>query len=76
MVSLYNRDYSVDGWPISKKGKALTIQEVFEELIEAERKLKNKQAEIDSLMLEYCPEEMTAEQKATRAKHQIRVDKK
>lgn len=33
----------------------------------------HNQAKIDSLMLEYCPEEMTGEQKATWAKHQAAV---
>lgn len=31
---------------------------------------QSKQAKIDALMLEYCPDEMTAEQKAEYAKHQ------
>jgi len=32
--------------------------------------LKDQQARLDALMLEFCPDRMTAEQKAERAKHQ------
>ena len=50
--------------------------------LKAEREHTNKlqarnnglQAQIDMLMLEYCPEEMTPEQKETWAKHQVPAD--
>ena len=39
-------------------------------IADLERQLAEKQAEIDRLMLEFCPEEMTQEQKETWASHQ------
>ena len=36
----------------------------------AARKADALQAQLDALMLEYCPDEMTAEQKANWARHQ------
>ena len=41
-----------------------------ERIADLERQLAEKQAEIDRLMLEFCPEEMTQEQKETWASHQ------
>ena len=38
-TSKYTRNYSVDGWPIVKSSKILTLQAVFEELIESEREI-------------------------------------
>jgi len=43
---------------------------LLDRLEAAETKLAAKQAMIDMLMLEYCPEEMNAEQMAEWAKHQ------
>ena len=40
----------------------------------AERKIEELQAKIDSLMLEYCPQEMTEEQVANWGKHQVKSD--
>jgi len=37
---------------------------------ELERQLASKQAEVDALMLEFCPEELTREQVEEWAKHQ------
>ena len=51
----------------------LTIEEVLNVVRELERDLAAKQAEIDRLMMEHCPEEMTAEQRAAWAKHQVVV---
>lgn len=34
------------------------------------KEIEEKQAEIDRLMLEFCPDEMTTEQKENREKHQ------
>jgi hypothetical protein len=36
-----------------------------------EQQLAAKQAQIDELMLEYCPDEMTDEQRAEYARHQV-----
>jgi len=43
------------------------------ELFEAKRQLAAKQAQIDELMLEYCPDEMTEEQLAEYARHQVPI---
>ena len=40
---------------------------------ELERELSAAQARIDELMLEYCPNEMTAEQLSEYARHQVPV---
>jgi len=40
----------------------------------AEKDNAHLQAKIDSLMLEYCPEEMTQEQKDSWARHQVKID--
>jgi len=40
------------------------------------KKVKHLQFRVDSLMLEYCPDEMTKKQKKNWAKHQRPVDKK
>lgn len=39
----------------------------------AVKELNNKQAQIDALMLEWCPDEMTAEQLAEWGRHQNQV---
>lgn len=52
------------------------VAELQRENAELTLKLGEKQAEIDRLMLEHCPDEMTAEQIETWAKHQIPVDAK
>ncbi len=41
-----------------------------ERIADLERQLAEKQAEIDRLMLEFCPDEMTQKQKETWASHQ------
>lgn len=41
------------------------------ELAEARRDANAKQAQIDALMLEFCPDEMTQEQKDEWAKNQV-----
>lgn len=41
------------------------------EINQLRKDLEALQAKIDRLMLEYCPEEMTEEQKANWAKHQV-----
>jgi hypothetical protein len=38
-----------------------------------EQQLAAKQAKIDELMLEYCPDEMTDEQLAEYARHQVQL---
>jgi len=43
---------------------------VIEEVRRLERELAAKQARIDELMQEYCPEEMTPDQLDTWARHQ------
>ena len=37
---------------------------------------KHQQAKIDSLMLEYCPDEMTQDQMDNWEKHQVKVEEK
>jgi hypothetical protein len=44
--------------------------EMVQHARQLERELNAKQAEVDRLMLEYCPQEMTAEQMQTWASHQ------
>lgn len=51
-------------------GYAKTIAKQNCRIADLERRLAEKQAEIDRLMLEFCPEEMTQEQKETWASHQ------
>lgn len=46
------------------------VQEAVTRLEEAERKVQAQQYVIDNLMLEYCPEEMTDEQRAEWARNQ------
>ena len=43
------------------------------EITELKRQLDAKQARIDELMIEYCPDEMTEEQWKTYEKHQVPV---
>ena len=73
-MSKYSRNYSIDGWPIIKDDRTLTFQEVFEELLALEQEKESKQAEIDSLMLEYCPSDMAQEQTDNWAAHQVPVE--
>lgn len=51
----------------------MRIQEMAEKRKGLELQLAAKQAEIDALMLEYCPNEMTEEQKAEWAAHQVPI---
>lgn len=46
-------------------------QQAVEEYRQLERELASKQAEIDALMIEYCPDEMTPEQLEEWGKHQL-----
>lgn len=50
------------------------IAELYELALNQARTIRAKQAEIDRLMLEYCPDEMTPEQKAEWAANQKPVD--
>ncbi len=59
------------GKPI-KQQKCILVPEHEYNQLKAE--LASKQAKIDSLMLEYCPDEMTQEQKDNWAKHQVPAD--
>lgn len=62
-------DYVMDDngtW--ATKGAALKWYR--KELAEAKRQLEAKQAVIDRLMLEYCPEEMSVEQIVNWSNHQ------
>ncbi len=47
---------------------------LHEDILCLKEDLEEKQAKIDSLMLEYCPNEMTKAQKDNWAKHQKPVD--
>lgn len=49
------------------------VREVIEDLV---KELKNSQRKIDWLMLEYCPDEMTDEQKEEWARNQKPVEEK
>ena len=46
-----------------RKGTGDLIEWMLDEFEQAERRLAAKQAEVDRLMLEYCPDEMTPEQR-------------
>lgn len=60
--------------------KLLGLPEYGPSLLKAVQSLidsnASKQAEIDRLMLEFCPEEMTEDQKAEWAKHQKPLESK
>lgn len=63
----YDRDGdTLDGYT----AEFLTDYQLERKLEEARKDAGAKQAEIDRLMLEFCPDEMTAEQKAEWAAHQ------
>lgn len=49
------------------------LEALRNENVELVRQNEGKQSRIDALMLEYCPEEMTPEQKAEWARHQVTV---
>lgn len=51
------------------------IRSLIERLEAAERDAQAKQAKIDALMLEYCPDEMTPEQVEEWGRHQVPVGK-
>ena len=53
------------------KAQPPTVEELQHELAEAKAKLEAAQAKIDALMLEYCPDEMSEEQRAEWARHQV-----
>ncbi len=46
------------------------VKRLTERVAELEREIAAKQAHIDALMIEYCPDEMTPEQVAEWARHQ------
>lgn len=50
------------------------IEELEQQLAEAQKDAGAKQAQIDRLMLEYCPDEMTVEQVAAWGNHQRSTD--
>lgn len=61
----------------SESGLQSTLEEAnrcylqqFDRAEALQRALNAKQAELDRVMIEYCPDEMTAEQTANWAKHQ------
>ena len=56
---------------IEQQEKELT--DLRARLEKAERDAASKQARIDEMMLEYCPDEMTHEQKEGWGKHQVPV---
>ena len=56
---------TLDGWNV-----ALEAADLIESLTKG---IQAKQAQIDWLMLEYCPEDMTPEQMAEFARHQRAV---
>jgi hypothetical protein len=47
------------------------LQSISDKLAEVEKQRDELQAKVDSLMLEYCPEEMTPEQIENWGKHQV-----
>jgi len=49
------------------------IERRYDGYLALEQQLAAKQAEIDELMLEYCPNEMTEEQLAEYARHQVPI---
>lgn len=51
---------------VSEKLEVKNMQQYMTKVLEVQK----LQAKIDQLMLEFCPEDMTAEQKANWAKHQ------
>lgn len=51
----------------------VTIDRLQAELVAEKRKSDAKQARIDELMFEYCPDDMTREQLDEYARHQRRV---
>lgn len=57
---------------VKKREQLIDTQAVTIELLR--RELAHKQSQIDSLMLEYCPDEMTEEQIAEWSKHQVVSD--
>ena len=59
------------GKPLQTKKCILVPQDEYNQL---KAELASKQAKIDQLMLEYCPEEMDQEQKENWAKHQVPAD--
>ena len=50
-----------------------TKEELWDEIQSLTTQLEAKQAKIDELMLEYCPDEMTEEQLDEWGKHQVVV---
>jgi hypothetical protein len=50
--------------------------EVVEERDEARAHIRELEAKVDALMLEYCPDEMTPEQRQRWAAHQQPVDRR
>lgn len=66
------------GKPIETKKRILIPEQEYEELksqvVELKLEVDAKQARIDELMLEFCPNEMSQEQLDNWGKHQVPAD--
>ncbi len=60
--------------PLASKDHDLARQAAEETAAEVRAEVARLQARIDALMLEYCPGEMTPDQTAEWARHQVRAD--
>jgi len=58
-------------WAAERDRKDATIADLRGKLEQAQKDAESKQAKIDALMLEFCPDEMPAEQTANWAAHQV-----
>lgn len=56
--------------------KQTVTRKLIQQIIDLERLCNAKQAMIDSLMREFCPEEMTKDQIENWKKHQVPFDEK
>lgn len=56
------------------KSDKARVYELEDEVAKLKLEVASKQAKIDELMLEYCPDEMSKEQLDNWAKHQIPAD--
>ena len=59
------------GYSDGKEGVIPEVKRLNAVVAEQQKTIQHLQAKIDSLMLEYCPEDMTAEQVAEWEKHQV-----
>ena len=60
--------------PSNENSSVIIFDDRHYEIIDLKRELGEKQAEIDRLMLEYCPNEMTKEQMDNWESHQVKSD--